>query len=109
MKCPNKRCRRETPKILFTLRTDRKSGKVKPVEGCPACFEHLKAAALYTGRKIWLGTEAYGEDKTREKNHEWGKKITERAAHNRSQNSYVSPEAFDVLIGKRPPKGQFQG
>jgi hypothetical protein len=108
MKCPNKRCGRETGRILFTVRTNLNTGKSKDVKGCPACFEQLKANALYTGRKIWLGTEAYGEDGVREKNHQYGERLKASAERNRRDVSYVSPEAFEVMTGKRPAKGQFQ-
>lgn len=108
MKCPNKRCGRETDRTITAFRTNRNSGKARKVEGCPACFEHVMERNVYSGRKIWTGHEAYGAKKTTQKNWDWIEKSKERAAKNRRETTYISGDAFDAITGKKPLRGQFQ-
>jgi hypothetical protein len=108
MRCPNKRCKLETSKIITGFRSNRTTGKLTKIQGCPACYDYLKNPALYTGRKIWVGEEAYGKAKTHQMNMDWIDKASERAARNRRDTAYISPEAAEVVLGKRPPIGQFQ-
>jgi len=82
MRCPNRKCRKPTPKIIVVFRRDQKGHAVK-IEACPACFEQRSAPRVYTGRKCWVAEEAYGKEKTHQMNMDWADKIKERAARMR--------------------------
>jgi hypothetical protein len=108
MKCQNKRCGLPTARTITTFRANRKTGKVRKIEGCPSCFDHIMERNLYTGRKIWQGYAAYGVKKTIQKNQDWIEGVAARAAKNRRETTYVTPEAFDAITGRAPIRGQFQ-
>jgi len=78
VRCPNKKCRRETPKLVIKFSKDGKK-----YEGCPACIDVLLEPHVYTGRKFWCGTEVYGIDGNKEKAYEFDKRLKEKAALNR--------------------------
>jgi hypothetical protein len=109
MRCPNRTCRRQTPKLITGIRINRNTGRIKKVEGCPACFQYIMARALYTGRKIWHAYKAHGVKKTIEMNKEWERKITDGAAKMRANVHQISPQAFDAMIGFKGQRlpGQF--
>lgn len=83
MKCPNKKCRRETDREVTQV--DR-HGKVST--GCHACLHRQTHPHLYTGRKIWTGEDAYGVERNAEMNHEFEKKAMANAAQQRRRMAY---------------------
>jgi hypothetical protein len=76
--CPNKKCGRQTTRLLVKV-----TPKGKVIEGCPACVPLIWEKNVRTGRKIWTGQQVDGEKKNREKIYEWGEKLQRRAAQNR--------------------------
>jgi len=100
MRCPNSKCGRETDRVIVTFRSSRKTGKLKKIEGCAACFHHQVAFHAYTGRKIWMGRDAYEPKKLEQMNMDWIERTKERAARNRRDTAYISPEAFNILAEK---------
>jgi hypothetical protein len=52
-----------------------------------------------TNRKIWPAYEAYGKEKTIEKNNEWAEGLQRRAAQRRKETTTVSPETWKRLTG----------
>ena len=81
MRCPNKHCGIETSRMV--IKTDR-SGKVS--EGCPACLPPIGTAHLYTGKKIWAGSQAYTPSQIEQKNHDWFDRTANRAADMRKRD-----------------------
>ena len=96
MRCPNRRCRRQTERKLCW--SDKRG---KPHWGCPACIHTFRPenrdVNVRTGRKIWHAYEVYGAKKTMEKNQEWIGKVSERAAKNRREVGCISEGAYKVL------------
>ena len=74
MRCPT--CKRRTTKTI--TRFDEEGKAV--MRGCPACFRHKARGHIHTGKKIWSGYEAYGVEKTIQKNHDWIEGVAARAA-----------------------------
>jgi uncharacterized Zn finger protein (UPF0148 family) len=67
---------------------------------CPSCRPVLRADGhVYTGKKIWHAYQAYGKDKTIEKNQHWIEHLKERAAAQRKKVSHVSPATWKRLTG----------
>lgn len=108
MKCPNKRCGMAASRTISTVRVDKKTGKSKVIEGCPACFEYLKQEHIYTGKKIWHAYEAYGVKKTMQMNRDFGEKLKVRAARNRRDNATISEGAYNFLVDQSR-KGLIRG
>ena len=73
----------------FTLRTNRKTGKVKRVEGCPSCFDALMNLNVFTGKKIWHAYEAYGVEKTKQMNKDWAEKLPRMAAKRAGERNHL--------------------
>lgn len=78
MRCPNRKCRQVVTTLLIKVTPE---GKV--IEGCHSCVPQRYERNVYTGKKFWTGEQVDGEKKNRDKIHEWGEKIQERAARNR--------------------------
>lgn len=83
MKCPNKKCRRETDREVTKVD---KQGKV--TTGCHACLHRQAHPHLYSGKKIWTGQDAYGVERNAELNYEFEKQTMESAARTRRRMDY---------------------
>lgn len=83
MICPNKNCRQVTDREVTKVD---KHGKART--GCWACFDRAPLEHAYTGKKIWSGEAAYGVEKNKEKNYEYGQKLIANAATQRRRNAY---------------------
>lgn len=92
MICPG--CGRDAVRIITHCSPE--TGRVDR-EGCSSCFDGAPREHVYTGKKIWHAYEAYGVNKTIEKNHEWIKKVGERAARSRRDTAHISEAAFKAI------------
>jgi hypothetical protein len=58
----------------------------KPVWGCVDCVDVRPQKKLYTGKKVWAGSDADGPRKNKEKIEAYGERITRNAAEMRRRN-----------------------
>lgn len=83
MRCPNRKCRRQTDRLLIKV-----DGRGKKSEGCHACIGGPQTVNVRTGKKIWAGTDVDGVKGNREKIEAFGEKLANRAAQMRRKNSF---------------------
>ncbi len=81
MYCTNKKCRRETSKMLVIFAKD---GSKR--EGCPACIMPGGDKRVRTGKKIWAGSEVYTRSQIEQKNYDWIERTAARAAEMRRRS-----------------------
>jgi hypothetical protein len=77
VRCPNRKCRAQTPKAIFGVD---KKGKGR--WGCGRCIGLLirgKRERVRTNRKIWPAYEVYGQERTIEMNHRWIENVQRKA------------------------------
>lgn len=81
MRCPNKKCRRQTGRLIIKFTKDGKK-----LEGCPECLPLGGTPKVRTGKKIWAGSEVYTQEQMQEKNHNWITGVADRAANMRRRS-----------------------
>jgi len=80
MKCPNRKCRKQTGKLVIKFTTTGKK-----LEGCPLCMPLSGTPSVRTGKKIWAGSQVYTPSQLEEKNHAFFDRTAKRAAENRKR------------------------